>query len=149
MPVQQAILAPVPCVHLVGALEVIGQHGVVAFGSQAGFFFLNKDRESKFPARTNFLITASRPELGHDEFYNHGFVTFRGNFVRWTPANSRGEHPKPELRPISTQRDTPFQGFWEVANLRRPSPEIPLQKLLSASNHKPVLTIPKDPTEVI
>jgi hypothetical protein len=39
----QAILAPVPCLHLVGALEVIGKHGVVAFGSQAGFFFLNDD----------------------------------------------------------------------------------------------------------
>jgi hypothetical protein len=145
----QAILAPVPCLHLVGALEVIGKHGVVAFGSQAGFFFLNDDGECTFPSGMNVLITASRPELGHAELYNHGYVNFRGNFIRWTFANSRGEHPKPELRPVSTQHDTPFLGFWEVAKLQPLSPPIPLQKFLSASDHKPVVTIPRGPSEVI
>jgi hypothetical protein len=68
----QAILAPVPCIHIFHALETCATYGKVAFGTDAISFFTDEKRNQVFSAGTVVLIAASRPERGHDEFYKNG-----------------------------------------------------------------------------
>src|SRR6266436_1099275 len=145
----KAILAPVPCLHIFDALKTCAKHGTVAFGSQADFFFQDEHKKCRFPTGTKVLITATRPELAHSNFYKFGTANFRAAFVQWTKANDAGENPSPQLRPLSTIRDTPFFGFWEVSGLEEVIHPIPFQKLFAANSGQSVQTVPRGPIEVI
>ncbi len=102
----KAILAPVPCLHIFDALKTCAKHGTVAFGSQADFFLQDEHKKCRFPTGTKVLITATRPELGHSNFYKFGTANFRAAFVQWTKANDDGEHPSPQLRPLCSISDS-------------------------------------------
>ena len=107
--------------HLPDALEVCAREGRVAFGTnKEDWFDLDGKPEEGWPV----LIYASRPELGDPhKYFKPACASFAGIYVRWTPANSQGRHPNPEIRPNSAMDDTAWFGFWEVADLRRlPTP---------------------------
>jgi hypothetical protein len=105
------LLAPVPCRHLLGALETCRLVGCVAFASDRWEIF--EGPGACVEAGFAVLIYASRPEFGDP---GHLFIPARASivdtFVRWVRADPRsGTHPNPNVRPASTEADTPVIGF--------------------------------------
>jgi hypothetical protein len=137
----QAILAPVPCIHIFHGLETCATYGKVAFGSNAASFFEDEKGKSAFDAGTPVLIAASRPKFGHDELYKNGYATFRAVFAQWV-AVSHGKHSDPRVRPPSTAGDSPFRGFWEVTCLHLLSDPIPRKNLFADGTYHPIKKLP-------
>jgi hypothetical protein len=138
----QAILAPVPCIHIFHALETCATYGKVAFGSDIVSFFNDDVGNPIFSVGTAILIAASRPERGHGELYKNGYANFRAEFDQWVPADSQGKHSDPRLRPPSTVGDGPFFGFWEVKGLHALSHPIPLKSLFADGTDHPIKKLP-------
>lgn len=127
-----ALLAPVPCVHLYSALNLAQQGSFVAFGTNARGTFVNpsadpndlhEDDHRVFEG-TPVYIYPSRPELGNPGgLFKGPYVVAQATFVRWQQANKRGKHALgPHIRPESTLvpivGDSEWDGFWEVAELK-------------------------------
>jgi hypothetical protein len=144
------LLAPVPCRHLSGVLEVCRTAGRVAFASNRWEVF--EGAGTCVEAGWAVAIYASRPELGDPD---HLFIPARaslvGTFVSWVRADPRfGRHPNSNVRPVSTGTDIPVIGFWEVKDLRRLASDrcIPLSIFQTATNNRPISRPPLGPTIV-
>ena len=137
----QAILAPVPCIHLFHALETCATYGRVAFGSDAASFFEDDKGKSIFAVGTPVLIAASSPKFGHRELYKSGYATFRAEFAQWVAA-PQGKHSDPRVRPPSTADDSSFRGFWEVTRLHVLSDPIPRKHLFAYGTDHPIMKLP-------
>jgi hypothetical protein len=144
----QAILAPVPCIHIFHALETCAKYGNVAFGTDAVSFFTDEKRNQVFSADTVVLIAASRPERGHGELYKKGYANFRAEFDQWVPADPQGKHLELRLRPPSTVGDGPFFGFWQVKGLHALSNPIPFKNLFADGKDHPITMPPRGPLKV-
>lgn len=116
-----ALLGPVPCAHIAEALVTCKQQGRVAFGTAIKGLFIDKDGVTPLIlSGLRVLIHASQTDGGKPEtrkFFKGPKATYQGTFIRWRDANNAGKHPDPAVRPVSTGDDTPFMGFYEVADL--------------------------------
>ena len=118
------MLAPVPCIHLLSAVDVCQRERRVAFATNLEGWFEQQDDDSLRPEEGwPVLIYASRPEIGdkaaNQKIFTPSGVSFFATYAGWTQASAQGKHPNPEIRPTSTETDTETFGFWEVTNLCR------------------------------
>ena len=68
-------------------------------------------------------------------FLKGAIASFEGVFLRWQDADRHGRHPNPAVRPISTQDDDAWMGFYEVTDLKSchvPSSVAPLGRKRAA-----------------
>jgi hypothetical protein len=118
-----AILAPVPEMHLLSAMEVMAQlesqqgdeQTKIAFGSM-DFELFRKIDESRTGENVKVLIYASHSNA-EQPFYSQ--VSWEGAYIGH--VNSRnGRYPgKAKFRPPSTASDKPtWAVFWEVQDLK-------------------------------
>lgn len=155
-----SLLCPVPCEHMESALETCLREGKVAFGSQLQEMFDDhkkpQGREQRIPAGTRVLICVSRSgDAGQAaaKYYKGDCVSYEGTYVQWQRAGNEkrndGKHPLPRFRPASTlETDTAFMGFWEVSDLQKLTPQVPLSKLFVFNTKAKVSQVPRYPIYV-
>jgi hypothetical protein len=119
---KMALLGPVPCAHIAGALEAGQTHGRVAFGTMLKELFVDSTSDAPLvPQGLRVLIYVSKTGIEQPfaaQFFAGPCATFEGTFLRWRNADQKtGRHPDPSVRPISTEPDSAWMGFYEVADL--------------------------------
>ena len=161
-----ALLAPVPEDHLGDALRVCAAEGRVAFGSgwvgeeksgsSSWELFESLKREGVVPGLPVLIYASSTSDTGLLRYHRPGYVTFVGQLVGATSANSAGKHPRAEVRPASAlSGDTPAAVFWEVAALRllNVAEQFPYAKLKRVSRDRStgiaITSYPRGPTRVL
>ena len=120
------VLAPVPAVHLPSAEATFAAQGRVAFGSDAWTFWLKQ-----VALETCVWIVASAtdfPKAGLPRI-DPGKVIFRGTLIGTVEADRRHRHPDPALRPANPATFGASAMFFELADLVRLAPPLPVLRL--------------------
>ena len=140
---QLALLAPVPCIHLRSALDQgVRNHQRTAFGTNASNSFIDKDGRPIVERGWQVLIYASRPETDEIPYlFRAEHVVVTAVFCGWDWARGKSrEYVGDAVRPPTTlneaTKDTGWEGYWEVAELRQIKPLVHFKNLLSLPSGK-------------
>jgi hypothetical protein len=149
---RKALLAPVPYSRMAEALVTCQRRGLVAFGTMKKTVFISRERRTPLlPCGARVLIHVS--ETGAHEpaalrFLKGLVASYQATFQRWQDADPEtGKHPDPSVRPLSTDSDGAWLGFYEVSDLV--PCHVPLHLLRWARNGRLVKSPPHGPDLVI
>lgn len=135
------LLAPVPLVHLLSAVES-GMPSEVAFGSDKDQLFSKLGAGPKGMRVWIYASMTGSASLA-DPARRRQRVCFVGDFGGSTPGLSHKSLD--EVRPVSAKRsDSPWTLLWLVRNLQPIEPQL-YRKFLSAKTGKPLAKEPQGP----
>ena len=138
-----ALLAPVPLKHLIDGQEACEKrhHHTVAFGSMNWGLFEKLEALRGMLCIDVFIYASRSDELTHT-------ATWHARYVGRAEALADGTHPRGErYRPESCAGEAGWAIYWEVMDLKRLDPPIPLsdfRALESGENYKPTY-LPEGP----
>jgi hypothetical protein len=144
------LLAPVPVVHLPDAVSVAREQGKVAFGTDSFDLFSRLQRVGAVGSLPVYVVAS---KTGHDvraggkALFDLNRIHLRGRLTQVTPADRRGRHPVPALRPGSAvESDGSWALFWELSDVEELAPPMPLARFTTRAG-QPWLRVPEGPVE--
>lgn len=106
-----ALLAPVPRVHLESAL--MEQRDLVAFGTNAFELFGKLRTSGALPVEV-YIVATNNDGRGYDQS-----PSFKATCLRYVESSEVSRAELISMRPISTESDSAWGGYWVVSGLKK------------------------------